>query len=69
MLKTINQKVLELSGKDLVSFSQRLTDVLNSDSWRAQRGLQKSDPETILTVLYKEMFENDFSYLNRYKEN
>jgi hypothetical protein len=62
MSQTIEQEMLELSDEDIVRFSERLTDVLNSDSWIAQRELQDSDARTAAMVLCCEMFQGKFSY-------
>lgn len=65
MAKSIDDEMLELSREEMAKFKERLTDVHNSGSWRALRGLQMATELEIARVLYGEMYKDDFSYLNR----
>jgi len=66
----IDDKINSLSEKDRNNFEETLTAVLEDDDWLGFRGFDDEtfSQDTLRLVLYREMFEKDFSYLHRYNE-
>jgi len=60
-----SEKIKQLSGESKERFQQSLASI--DDTWLSLRGLNNSNcsENRIKIVLYKEMFEKDFSYLHR----
>ena len=68
----INERIEQLSGEDRGKFNENLVAVLADEnkkiSWLSLRGLDDGcNKEIVMGILYNEMFENDFSYLQRLK--
>ncbi len=63
--KNTSEKIKQLSGESRERFQQNLASV--DETWLSFRGLDDSNcgENMVKIVLYKEMFENDFSYLHR----
>ncbi|MDD5699862.1 MAG: hypothetical protein PHH00_01560 [Candidatus Nanoarchaeia archaeon] len=65
MAKTTDKQIDELPAEDRDRFMKTLGAVLEDSVWQALRGLEGTGCEMIKMVLYREMFDADFSYLNR----
>ena len=58
------EKIKQLLGEDRGKFKEALEAILRGEIWFVQRGLDpfNYDEKMVKIILYKEMFENDFSY-------
>lgn len=58
------EKIKQLSGDDRGKFNEALEAILMGETWFVQRGLDpfNYDEKMVKIILYKEMFERDFSY-------
>lgn len=58
------EKIKQLSGEDRGKFNEALEAILMGETWFVQRGLDpfNYDEKMVKIILYKEMFERDFSY-------
>lgn len=59
-----HEKIKQLSGEDRGKFDEALEGILMGETWFVQRGLDpfNYDKKMVEIILYKEMFERDFSY-------
>jgi len=64
---SIDTKIEQLSEVARERFQQNLAAVLEDDTWLSFRGLDASnyDENMLRVILYREMFENDFSYFTQ----
>ena len=62
MLKNVE----ELSFEDIKNFEETLNCVLEDRVWLKLRRLQNYSEKIVGIVLYREMFEGDFSLLHAY---
>ncbi len=64
MEKYIESKINTLPSKDKEEFDLISEEVSQDRVWLSLRSLSDASPETIRRVLYKEVFENDYSRLH-----
>jgi len=70
--RDIYEKIQQLSGEDRGKFNENLVAVLADEnkkiSWLSLHGLDDGcNKEIVMRILYNELFERDFSYLQRLK--
>ena len=68
MVQTTDKQISELSPENRENFLKTLDDVIRDSTWQALRGLEGTGTEMVKMVLYGEMFEKDYSYLHRGKQ-
>ena len=63
----IDDKIKALSIQDRNRFEETLQAVFESDDWLGLRGFddESFSQDMVRLVLYREMFEGDYSYLER----
>ncbi|MCK5149382.1 hypothetical protein KAJ87_00460 [Candidatus Pacearchaeota archaeon] len=64
----MRKSVEELSLEDIKNFEKTLTCVLEDRIWLKLRRLQDYNENIVGVVLYREMFEDDFSLLHAYND-
>ncbi len=68
MVKTIDDQINELPFGEKKRFMETLDAVRQDSYWQRLRGLEKAGEQTIKSILYGEMFNNDFSYLHMHDD-
>ena len=63
MEKDMENKINTLLPKDKKKFDLTSDAVSQDGIWLSLRGLSNSNPDDIKIILYKELFENDYSRL------
>ena len=63
----IDDKINSLSPEEMKRFGETLQGVLEDDEWLSLRGFDNNNysSDMVRLTLYREMYEKDFSRLNR----